>query len=404
MPGRSSLRPSWPSHAVRLAAWLGLTGLMLVLAWLAWGSNLERACVLRQWPDLPSCMNRGSDPVAQVQSLQQRIDRNPGDSDAWIALALLSSRLDAPAPGLDPDAVLKTATHLAPQDIRLQRLQAARALQRQAWPQAVDWLVGLVRDSDDAQAAVALAMLMQEPGALAAMQGHAKQVSRWLAPVINAMVQARVPVVAAMPLVVTALAQNDMPQELTQQLMRQLKSDGQWIDAHALWTAWLGRPTALVFNGSFDTGFIPDGFDWEIMPASPSKAGAQVLQLALAQHGGVLQVDFTGRPLAAPLVRQQVLLLNDRLAFSGQYMTAGLQAREGLAWVVKCAAGGREVVRTPAIKDTYRQWRRFDVEFSLPESCGHAAVLELQTFAPHESGTGFRGQATFDDFTLKALP
>ena len=404
MPGRSSLRPSWPNHAVRLAAWLGLTGLMLVLAWLAWDYNLERACVLRQWPELPSCMNRSSEPLAQVQSLQQRIDRNPGDSDAWISLALLSSRLDAPAPGLELDAVLKTATHLAPQDVRLQRLQAARALQHQAWPLAVDWLVRLVRDSDDGQAAVALAMLMQEPGALSAMQGQARQSSRWLAPVINAMAQARVPVVTAMPLVVTALAQHDMPQELTQQIMRQLKTDGQWIDAHVLWTAWLGHPTALMFNGSFDNGFIADGFDWEIMPAPPSKVGAQVLQLALAQHGGVLQVDFTGRTLAAPLVRQQLLLLNDRLAFSGQFMTAGLQAREGLAWVVKCAAGGRELARTPAIKDTARQWLRFYVEFSLPASCGHAAVLELQAFAPHESGTGFRGQATFDDFTLKALP
>ena len=98
-----------------------------------------------------------------------------------------------------------------------------------------------------------------------------------------------------MGLVVQALEQRAMSPELIQKVLQGLKAHGDWLDAHALWTAWLGRPVDLLFNGSFDQGFIAGGFDWEVLPISPSKAGAVVRQVALAGRGGVLQVEFSGR-------------------------------------------------------------------------------------------------------------
>ena len=60
----------------------------------------------------------------------------------------------------------------------------------------------------------------------------------------------------------------------------------------------------LLFNGGFEQGFIADGFDWELRDEGPSKAGALIEQPALGERGRVLQVEFTGRPVAQPLVRQ----------------------------------------------------------------------------------------------------
>lgn len=388
---------------VRLALGAVLTALAIALAYVAWGRNLEQACTLKQWPELPSCLHSANDVPLQVQALHQRIARNPGDSAAWIDLAVLSSQ-PVNATGLNHNAVLDTATQLAGEDYRLQRLQAARAIQLQQWPHAVDWLVRMVQDNSNGSAAVALAALMREPQALAAMQTHIKPGARWLGPVISAMSQAGVPVVLAMPLVVKALPQQSLSPELTQGLLRQLKADGQWLEAHALWTAWLGHPVPLLFNGDFDQGFIAGGFDWEVTPVSPSKAGALVRQVALDKHGGVLQVEFTGRPVDIPVVRQSLVLLHKRFVFSGQFMATNLRVNEGLTWVLQCVNDKREIARTPALKDTAGQWQPFAVEFELTPGCGQAASLQLQTFAPYEAATGLRGQVSFDSFKLEARP
>lgn len=388
---------------VRLLLWAVLTALALALASVAWTHNLERACTFKQWPVLPSCARQATDAPAQAQLLRQRIARNPGDSEAWIALAVSSSQ-PGQAPGIDHNAVLDTATQLAGEDRRVQRMQAAQAIQQKRWPQAVDWLVRLVQHSSDGAAAVTLAALMREPQALAAMQTQLKPGARWLGPVIGAMPQAGVPVVWAMPLVVSALPQQGLSPELTAQLLRQLKAGGQWLEAHALWTASLGRPVALLFNGDFDQGFIDGGFDWEVMPAPPSKAGALVRQVAMDPRGGVLQVDFTGRPVAVPVLRQHLIVLHQRYTLSGQFNTARLRVNEGLAWTVQCVNGGREIARTPALKDTGGQWQPFTVEFEIPPGCGQAVALQLQTFAPYEALAGLQGQITFDGFTLAAHP
>ena len=391
------------SFGIRLVIFIVLTGLLFALAWAAWSINLERACVLSQWPELQSCINRDQRESAQSALLLEQIERNPGESEAWIQLALLSSQPNYKPGQYDHDTILDIATRLARQDRRLHRLQAIRAVQRQQWAVAVDWLTRLVEDSDDGQAAVALATLMREPLAMAAMKNHLKPGSSWFGPMVGALPQARVTVVEAMPLVVQAVAQKNVSSELMQQLLQQLKTEKQWIEARALWNEWLGHSSPLIFNGDFNKGFIPDGFDWEVMPEQPSKAGALVRQVALDKRGGVLQVEFTGRPIVVPVIRQHLLLLDKRYLLSGQFMTARFQANEGLAWTVNCANDGREIARTPAIQDTSALWQPFSFEFEVPSSCANAVTLQLQTYAPYESGTGLRGQVTFDDFKLETL-
>ena len=365
----------------------------LALGWLAVDYNLERACILGQWPELPSCTSPTDDATTQARALRKRIAGNPGDSEAWINLAML-----------EQGAALDRATQLAPQDYRVQRLQAGRALEQQQWAQAVTWLTRLVQDNGDGPAALALAKMVLEPNALAAMLSQLESGARWLEPVINAMPQARVPVLKAMPLVVRALAAKELSPELVRRLLGGLKTEGQWFEAHALWIAWLGHSIPLLFNGDFEQGFIPGGFDWEVLPVLPSRAGALVHQATAGGRGGVLEVDFTGKQVTVPMVRQYLVLPGNRYALRGEFMTSQLRAEHGLAWVVLCVAGGRELARTPALKETDGKWLPLALEFELPPACGPAVSLQLQTFAPEDALGGLRGRAVFDNFKLQVRP
>jgi hypothetical protein len=204
-----------------------------------------------------------------------------------------------------------------------------------------------------------------------------------------------------MPLVAKALPLKLISARTGQALMRSLKASGQWQEAQALWVVLVGGAVPLLFNGGFEQGFIADGFDWELRDEGPSKAGALIEQPALGERGRVLQVEFTGRPVAQPLVRQVLVLPPGSYGFAGDYMGRQMRTEQGLVWIFNCVAGGRELARTPALLDTQGQWRSMSVALAVPPDCT-AVVLQLQTGLGSEALTGLRGQMSFDAFRLEA--
>jgi hypothetical protein len=99
----------------------------------------------------------------------------------------------------------------------------------------------------------------------------------------------------------------------------------------------------------------------------------------------VLQVEFTGRSVAQPLVRQTLVLPPGSYGFAGDYMGRQMRTEQGLVWTFNCVAGGRELARTPALLDTQGQWRSMSVALAVPPDCT-AVVLQLQTgWAPRRS-------------------
>lgn len=372
-----------------LAAWLAAVSLQ---------HNVQRACDLREWPEFSFCAVPDVSVAAQVQDLRARIDANPGDVTPWRALALLTTVPGGVAP-LDDAAVLAMAGRLAPQDALVLRVQAARFMQGEQWPQAVTALVRLVQEHGDADAARALAGLLARPAAHAAMSASLQPGTTWLEPVLGQLHAARVSPVAAMPLVAQALPMKLVSPQAGQALMRALKADGQWLEAQALWVALLGGSAPLLFNGGFEQGFIGDGFDWEVRNDGPSKAGVLIDQPVLGERGRVMHLEFTGRPVALPVVRQILVLPPGNYGFAGEYMARQMRTEQGLAWRFICSAGGRELGRSPPLMDTQGQWRRMDVGLSVSGECG-AVFLQLETQLGSEAMSGLRGQMSFDAFRL----
>jgi hypothetical protein len=235
---------------------------------------------------------------------------------------------------------------------------------------------------------------------MAALMAQLQANPSWLEPVLRALPAAKVPVVQAMPLVQAAMPLGLVTPVVGQALMRDLIAAGYWVDAHAIWMHLWNRPLGWLFNADFEQDFVRDSFDWQVTDLKTHRAGAKVQQPRLGTQGRVLELVFTGRALAQPIVGQRLVLPPGEYRFSGQYMSRGFRSEKGLAWVFVCASSGLELVRTPGLQDTSGRWENFSTSLSVPAACGVGVHLKLQPELGDETRKGLRGDVWFDQFEL----
>lgn len=384
-----------------IAAWGGvaLAGiLLLVLGPLAVRENLRAACDVDQWPHFEDC-HRPTDPQAQREMLRQRIARNPGDSANYVALALLDAQ-SPPDDGTAPAQSLDLARRFAPANGLVQQVAAQQAMAAKRWPEAVAALVGLVEHRADPQAARALASLLREPEARAALVASVQPGSTWVEPLLRALGPAGADVLDAMPVLIRALARQALRPESALAVVDQLRGRGAWRDAQALWLHLLGRPTGLIYNGGFDLGFLRGGFDWEFPNAPPSRTGFEVQQPQVAgAHDRALALYFNGRPLAVPPLSQVLVLFPGRYRFTARHMTRNLRAGEGLSWTFSCVGDATPFARSEPLRDTGGHWTDAELTLDVPATCA-AVRLALMPQQRSDGLSGLRGELYLDDLRL----
>jgi len=380
-----------------------LAGLGTALAaWLLWfgvTTHLTRACLVLDTPYLPLCPTSAPEGEAnRQQDLRERLRSNPGDSRAWVALAGLES-------GPSQQPLLAAIATLTPSDPNALRLRARDALAQNQMPLAVALLVKMTEHGiAGGEPPQILARLVADGTGAALVRPHLVAGSRWLPPVLASMAALKLPLEPAFPLLAEAAAKRIVTQETVQSFVRSLKAEGKWADAYGLWVAQQRQPVPLLFNGGFDQRFQADGFDWEVTPVPPSRAGATVAQRNVPGHGQVLEIQFTGRAIAIPVIRQYLFIPEGRYALQGRYMSSKLRMEQGLAWAVRCTGSTHALAgRSEPLQDTAAVWQLFQFEFKVPAQCGMTASLQLETFAPFEAAVGFRGRASFDGFELRRL-
>lgn len=413
-----------PPRTWRLGARLVVYALFLVgLLWLGtqtWQRNLADACWRQEWPGLPGCPPLAErSPSEQAAALRERVARNPGDSQAWVALAVLVQP-EGGLPGEDSAALLAVATQLAPNDVRVLLMHAQRALQANDWSVAVERLGKLAVFHNHAGATRALAELIARAAHARRMQPAPAELAglpvalelglqteqRWLERAVRAMPRAKLAVVDAMPLVAQAMEQGTLSPALGQFVISQLKAGGHWLDAHAVWLSLWKQPLGLLFNGSFEQPFVAQGFDWEVTDANTHRAGAQVRRVGRGERGQVLQVVLTGRQIRLPIVRQHLLLTPGRYRLTGEFQSTDLRSQQGLSWVLSCAGSaqrpgpGLELGRSAPLQAKGRSWQALDLVFEVPPDCGLGVALALQPQAAFEARTGMRGEMLFDGLSL----
>lgn len=371
------------------------------MAWQAWRANTTMACRNGQWPPLAICADIvGSDQEQRMARLRSQIDRNPGDSRAAVDLAVYLRQSES-ASESEKGQALERATVMAPNNRDVLRLHAADALLRQAWSQALDALVVLAQHHRDAPSIQVLADLVgrapTDPNLQTALLHAVDKSSIWLEPVLQRMVQDKVPLATAMPLVNRAIVVNGLPGKAGQLLVPKLKAEGLWLEAYAVWAHLWKRPMPLLFNGDFELPFIQGGFDWEVNASrNDHRSGALVTRVGRRESGQVLQVEFSGKEIRIPVVQQDLMLPPGTYRLKGAWQSRDLHSAQGLTWAVSCAKSRAELARTAPMKATGRDWQTFDMEWTVPSECAMAVTLGLQPHAAYESRTGMRGEIVFD--------
>ena len=364
------------------------------LLWLSTTVHLQRACVVLDSSYLPLCTARSE--AERVQDLRHRLSSEPGDSSAWVALTSLER-------GPQEQALLQAAFKLAPNEPNVLMWRAGDALSRNDFASAIKLLVELVEYRGSGQATETLARIVATGQGTALLRPYLPTARRWLPQVLASLTALKLPVTSAMPLLVEASTAGTATKQTMQSYIRDLKSGGQWVDAYSLWVSQQRRATPLLHNGKFDEPFESDGFDWEITPALPSHAGAVVSQRGAGNRGGVLDIRFTGKPLAVPMIRQYVFLAPGNYVLRGQYMSSRLRTEQGLSWVVRCvnpSAPKPLAGQSEGLQDTSGRWRGFQFAFSVTHHCGPVVSLQLETFSAFEATAGMKGSAAFDGFEL----
>lgn len=358
-------------------------------------TNLARGCMLHDFPYLEFCNTPATARAENDrQLLRERVQKNPGEFRAWLALARAEQ---------ESDAALAAAATLAPNEPNVLLLAAAKALKENRLPAAVPLLVRLVEDYHhlSVEPARVLARLIASGQGFQLLRPHLAAGSRWLGLVVATMHELQFPAQPAFPLVAEAASRKAIPPSMIRSFVSYLKTEGNWVDAYSLWVTQQPQPAPVLHNGGFEQKFEPDGFDWEVAPVAPGRAGALVSRRTAADHGEVLEIQYTGRAMAIPTIKQPLFLAPGKYTMRGDYMTSRLQTEQGLAWVVKCGKGYSATAgKSPGLVDTGGAWRRFEFDIAIPAGCGEIASLQLETFAPFEAAAGFRGKASFDDFSL----
>lgn len=365
---------------------------MLLFAIALW-VHLRNACTELDTPYLPLCPGAPTEPEEIRGELRERIARNPGDSTAWTHL-LASETMEGGR------AILPGATLAAPNHHNVARWRAMQALETGKMEEGVAMLVQILRHRRSPETASLVAQMAASPEGVALLQPHLSTASEWLPKVLHASRTLKQPPSDLLPLVVSAIGKGGLPPADRQAYMRSLKSTGQWLDAYGLWVAQHKDQVPLLYNPSFDQRFEPDGFDWEYTRAPRSRAGVLVSQEPIARRGQVVEVEFTGRRFATPVLRQYLFVPPGSYRLRGDYMVARLRSEEGLAWTVACTGSRTIAGRSQPLKDTGGAWRVMEIDFQVPGDCGAVVSLQLEPAGAYEAATGIKGRAAFDAFSL----
>lgn len=394
----------------------GRLGMVLValaalwLGWQSWSVNLTHACETRQWPGFEACLAVPAGTTVSAAGrewdrLRQRVTANPGDGLAMAEMARYAG-LPPETLGLNGATFLNAIARAAPQRTEVLQQQVVLALSSRDWAAAVPRLVRLSERHGDPEASRALARLMliadQEAALRPVLRVAALENVEWVDRALRAMVSEKLPVGPALPLVGELALRDAIKPATGLLLVRQLKSEGRWLEAHALWLQLWKRPLDLLYNGDFERDFVPHAFDWEFEEGDAARAGARVERIGMGARGKALRIRFTGQPVRLPLLRHDALLPAGSYRFESEFQTQDLRSPQGLVWSMTCVDGGREIARSGPLETRAREWMRLAFELKVPGDC-QAVTLALAPRGSVDARAAVRGELTIDRVRLTRL-
>lgn len=398
------------TESIGLLGWVCFVIATVSAVWLgslSFSINLDHACETRQWPGIDVCLETPEVPVTSAASrewnrLRERVAANPGDGLTMSEMARYAG-LPPDVLGLDGSQLLKEIAKVAPQRTIVLQQQALQALSARDWATAVPRLVQLSVRHGDQEASRALARLLliagQEAGLQRVLREAAHESAEWVDRALRAMVFEKLPIGPALPMVGEFAVLDALKPATGLMIVRQLKNEGRWLDAHAVWLQLWKQPVDLLYNGDFERDFVRNAFDWEFSVTDPARAGARVDRTGETERGKALRIQFTGLPIRPPLLKHDLFLPSGSYRFDSAYRTNALQSGKGLGWIMTCLEGGREIARSGAMETTKREWTPLEFVLNVPSDC-QAITLTLSPLYSSEIRTGLSGELMLDRVRL----
>jgi hypothetical protein len=117
--------------------------------------------------------------------------------------------------------------------------------------------------------------------------------------------------------------------------------------------------------------------------------------------GHALHVEFGDTRVPYQNVSKVLMLTPGHYRFQGMVKATGIETERGLLWRVVCADGTKtKIGETPDVKGSFA-WRRFSVEFEVPEEGCRAQVLTLSLDARAALDQQIAGEIWYDALTIE---
>jgi hypothetical protein len=345
----------------------------------------------------------GGDPLQAEQLLRRAAWENPTDGRLFMALAGLREQQGRTA---EASELVTLASILAPMHDGVQLQAAEFELRQELLEQALaHWSVALRnRPSLRAQLYPVLLHLAEDPAALPAFGPLLNDPPSWWADV--ALVTVRDLYKARRRDELVANEEEDRAYEEEQRAyLKRLQRDGQWLELYFTWLNGL-EPEQLqvlgnLYNGSFELPFTDAGFDWR----APKVRGVLVETSPTYGVRGKrsLHVVFQGLRVRFQHLYQYLLLDPGQYQLRGWVRPDSLQTERGVRWIVTCAEGNGDPL---GVSDRFLgtdQWRRFTVDFEVPNEACQAQLLRLELDGRVALEFEASGSVWFDDLAVGRL-
>lgn len=390
--------------------WTGLVLLLAAAAWLGRQSlrvNLAHACQTKQWPVWDDCLREarksGAGPAGEEwDRLRMQVATNPGDALGLADMARYAG-LPQDVIGMDGGALLSQAAKAAPQRFEVLQQETVLALSRQDWEVAVPRLSRLSVRHADPEAARAMGRLLvlssQDARLLNALRAELSNGSEWVARAVAAMRSEKLPFLPALPFLQELVVRGAITNASGLAVVRALKAEGHWLEAHAVWLQLWRRPLDLIHNGDFEREVVPGAFDWDFEGRPSAGQGVRIERVSFEGRGQVLRLSFTGRPFRSPVLKHDLLLPAGSYRLDSEVHIDGVSAQGEFVWSVQCHDGGRQMARSPMASMSGRGWAKRSFELEVPTAC-QASTLVLEPQDPGLARSGTHGVLVLDNVRL----
>jgi hypothetical protein len=387
---------------------------LLLLAWLAWtvvqatradalaASAPEAA--LRIEPGHPVALRVAArrallarELPAATELAQRLLATDPGQGEGFATIALAAAEREAP----DAGALMEIAARRAARNRQVRARLAALALGRGDLPEAMVQLDALLRLGAGANLYPALIRQSTDPAFAAALADTLARRPRWGSAFMATLLAQGSP--AAVDHVYAELRRKGaLSRKETSRWLGRMMKDGRWGEAYAYWVSTLGssrRVLAPVFDGGFELDASGVGFDWQ--PGNRSQGVFTEFEEAPGATGRrAAHFRFIG-PAADGDLRQPLLLAPGRYRLSLRARAEFLQTDRGLEWRITCHAG--PVIAALGPLEGSFDWRRMQVDFSVPAANCPGQWLELRNPAPAGAAQHASGDLWTDDVAVVPL-